>query len=248
LLVALGLGRGALRHKIVQSWQRRFGSQVDVMVRRVKYRLNLQDNVTDRHILASSKIYDGTEIGALRNACREGAFVDVGANIGYYSLALAACGVAPIIAIEPNPPALARLRYNVSINPFGRAITILPIGIGEEGSFELHSSGDLGSASLLADPSSRTVSITIPTRPLWDVLQQQKIERIGGMKVDIEGMEDRALLPFFRDAPPARWPACVVVEHCHRSSWETDAIAHMLASGYVKQHETRGNTVLVREL
>lgn len=201
LLIKAGLSRGGIKKRILHTWQRNFGSLVDISVRGVNYRLNLENNVTDRQILVGSKEYDGVELSTLLEACKSGAFVDIGANIGYYSLVLAARGVERVIAIEPNPPALARLRYNVSINSFKEKIAILPIGIGIEGSFDLFSCGDLGSASLLEPKNGKTDRITIQTRPLLAVLNELKIEKLGGIKIDVEGMEDRALMPFFTEAP-----------------------------------------------
>jgi FkbM family methyltransferase len=47
------------------------------------------------------------------------AFVDVGANIGFYSLlASSANGGAPVLAIEPHPVASGRLRENAALNSF----------------------------------------------------------------------------------------------------------------------------------
>jgi FkbM family methyltransferase len=244
LLISAGLSRGGLRKKILRIWLKQFGNLIDVTVRGIKYRLNIENNVTDRQILAASKEYDKLELNALVDACGGGVFVDIGANIGYYSLVLAQRGARRVIAIEPNPPTLARLRYNVDLNSFNEEITILPIGIGQEGSFELYSCGDLGSASLLAPKAEKINSVAISTRPLLDVLNELKIESLGGIKIDVEGMEDRALLPFFEDAPETLWPTCIVIEHCNKSYWETDIITHLLESGYTKSHETRGNTVL----
>jgi len=246
LLIKAGLSRGAIRKKILEAWQKNHGHLVDVEVRGVRYRLNLENNVTDRQILAASKEYDGTELAALLEACRNGAFIDIGANIGYYSLVLASRGVKQVVAIEPNPPTLARLRYNIEINPFRENIAILPIGIGEEGSFELFSTGDLGSASLLAPKHGKTTSTTIQTRPLLDVLNELKIEKIGGMKIDVEGLEDQVLLPFFEEAPKDLWPGCIVIEHCNKDDWKTDIIAYLLKHGYQATHRSRGNTILKR--
>ena len=246
-LIKIGLSRGAIRKQILKAWKKRFGDLIDTTVRGVNYRLNIENNVTDRQILAASKEYDGAELAALLEACKDGAFIDIGANIGYYSLILAARGVKHVIAIEPNPPTLARLRYNVDINTFKENITILPIGIGEEGSFELFSTGDLGSASLIQPKHGNVKKITIQTRPLLDILTEIKIKKLGGIKIDVEGMEDRALLPFFKNAPQTLWPTCMVIEHCNKEDWETDIISFLVDSGYQITHRSRGNTILKKQ-
>ena len=58
-------------------------------------------------------------------------FIDIGANTGHYALSLAKRGFTRIIAIEPNPPTLELLNFNVSINDFDEIITIVPLCIGD---------------------------------------------------------------------------------------------------------------------
>lgn len=243
-LTAAGVGRGKMRRKIAALWKQHHGAIVDISIRGIKYRLNLSDNTTDVKALSSSKEYDMKEVTVLKAACRSGVFVDVGANVGYYSLAMANGGATSVLAIEPNPPTLSRLRFNVTINGFENRITTVPVGIGPRGEAKFFSSGDLGSASLIEYPSHKNTSITIQTRPLLDIIKEHGIEKINGMKIDVEGVEDRALLPFFKAAPKSLWPACLVIEHCHQKNWETDIISYLLKSGYVQAGKTRANTVL----
>ena len=249
LLIALGLSRGALRRKFVLPvWCRRFGPLADVTRGGIRYRLDLRDNLYDRKLLAAPYEIDRAELRALENHCRGKTFVDIGANIGYYALALANSGAARVIAIEPHPSMLGRLRYNVSINGLEKKITVLPIGIGSEGVAELYfNDRSLDCASLLKDPAAPTTrSVPVSVRPLLDVLAELQIPRIGALKIDIEGMEDRALAPFFRNAPETLWPDCIVIEHFNRAAWKTDIIAALLQSGYRAAHTTRLNTVLRR--
>jgi FkbM family methyltransferase len=245
-LIIAGLARGAARKKIIRTWKKRFGSIIDIKTSGIKYRLNLNDNVTDGRILTSHNRYDCTEIKALRAACKHGVFVDIGANVGFYSLSLASTG-SQVIAIEPNPKTLARLHCNTALNDFAERVTILPIGIGEEGEFQLISSGDLGSANIRPNSAGHTEAVTISTRPLLDVLTEQNIDQVGGLKIDIEGMEDRALLPFFKNAPKSLWPDCIVIEHCNRVHWENDVIAHMQNCGYNLTFKTRSNSVFQKD-
>lgn len=247
LLIALGLSRGALRRKVILPvWQRRCGPIADVTVRGINYRLDISDNLNDRKLLASPREIDRVELRALEDYCRGRVFVDIGANIGYYSLALARNGAKRVIAVEPNPPVLGRLRYNLSINGLEEKTTVLPLGIGTEGTAQLYfSARSLDCASLLKNLVAEGArSVPVSVRPLLDVLLDLQIERIGGLKIDIEGTEDRALKPFFRDAPKTLWPDCIVIEHANRAAWETDIIASLLDSGYKALHETRQNTVL----
>ena len=242
-LITIGLAHGVIKKEIERTWRARFGPIVDITCSGIRYRLNLLDNVTDRRILTSHERYDRPEIDALKAACSNGTFIDLGANIGFYSLTLAADG-AKVIAVEPNPKTLARLRYNTALNEFAPNITIIPMGIGEAGEFQLVSSGDLGSANIRPNSSGHSESVTVTTRPLLDILTEQGIDKVNGLKIDIEGMEDRALLPFFKSAPRSLWPNCIVIEHCTRDHWDYDIISHMLSSGYKLTFKTRANSVL----
>ncbi len=75
------------------------------------------------HAASGSKVVyanppDFNEMIAWRRILRPGdLFVDVGANVGSYSLWAAECGT-DVIAIEPHPQTAARLRRNVALNPY----------------------------------------------------------------------------------------------------------------------------------
>lgn len=244
-LINAGCARGFARKWIIRKWSEKFGLTTDLSCSDVRYRLILTNNVTDLRVLTSHKSYDRAEIDALKAAVGQGTFVDLGANIGFYSLSIAATG-AKVIAVEPNPKTLARLRFNVAINDFAEKVTVVPFGIGEEGEFELISSGDLGSASIRPNQTKndRTIVTKIRTRPLLNILNEAGVQSIEGLKIDIEGMEDRALIPFFNDAPKSLWPKCVVIEDCTSDHWESDVIAYMQSIGYTLSSKTRANTIL----
>ena len=59
--------------------------------------------------------------------------------------------------------------------------------------------------------------------------------------------EDRALIPFFKEAPPSLWPRAVVIEHLSRDEWQQDCVADMIARGYREAGRTRSNTLLKRD-
>lgn len=248
LFISAGLGRGTVRAKILKNWIKNYGSIVDVKVRGINYRLNLSDNVTDGKILASSVIYDKKELGFLRQACQGGVFVDVGANIGYYSLVLAQKAHCRVIAIEPNPTTLERLRFNVMSNRLLQDnIAIVPLGVGDNGEFELHLGENLGEASLYGNLiTNASRSVTITTKPLLEILTEHKVARVDALKIDIEGMEDRALVPFFEAAPAEMWPGCIVLEDDHQLMWQTDLLKVLSGAGYSEVARTSGNTILQR--
>ena len=66
--------------------------------------------------------------------------------------------------------------------------------------------------------------------PLHQILQGCK--KIDVLKVDVEGYEDRVLVPFFENAPRGLWPRFVMLEHCNHHLWKQDCLAHLRAVGY----------------
>jgi FkbM family methyltransferase len=247
LITRLGLSRGAVCRWIRKKWTSNHSTIVDATIRGIKYRLDIKNNTTDSKILTSSKVYDEKEILSLSPsnvalAQKSGVFLDIGANTGYYSLTLAD-SFSRVVAIEPNPPALELLRYNVSINKMERKIEILPLCIGEGGKVPFYCSGGLGSASLIKSEDDVN-PIWVDSIPLIDLLNSLGVSHINSMKIDIEGYEDKALFPFFKNAPKSLWPDSVVIESCNRSMWSHDIIEHMKIIGYREENQTRGNSIL----
>lgn len=186
------------------------------------------------------------ELSFLQQCCQKGVFVDVGANTGYYSLSLAKSTDCQVLAIEANPPAIKRLQFNVDINEnLKKRIRIIPVGVGAEGRQDIYSGGNLGGASFHRNLHGKpTDSIPIQTKPLYDIIMENNIQQLDALKIDIEGMEDRALVPFFENAPKDMWPACVVLEDDHQHMWETDLVQLMFAKGYIEASRTQGNNLL----
>jgi len=241
-LVKLGLARGVLGKWIRRQWHRKFPELVDVEIRGIKYRLDISDNTTDEKILLSSKNYDGEEIDAL--AIRGGkVFVDIGANTGYYSLALAKRGFEKIISIEPNPPTVTRLAFNVAINNLRDKVRVIPLCVGKEGKVEFYCDGSLGAASLICE-NNQIEPIVVDAKPLHEILQTENVKHIDSMKIDVEGFEDKALVPFFDLAPKELWPKVLVLEHCHRDIWESDILEYLLEGKYELVKKTRANSIM----
>jgi FkbM family methyltransferase len=241
-LVKLGVARGQLTKQIRKRWMAVHGPMVDAEIRGIHYRLDLSNNATDNKVLLSSKEYDRVELNALADTARGGAFVDIGANMGYYTLNLIKRGANRVVAVEPNPPSLHRLRFNLSINGFEDRVMIIPEGVGPDGELELYQTEGLGSASFVR-PNNDVPTLKVRTRPLLAILAQAKVDAIGGLKIDVEGFEDRVLIPFLEEAPEGLLPATVVMESCHGDVWETDLPALFYRKGYQLKAKTRANLI-----
>jgi FkbM family methyltransferase len=244
-ITCIGLAHGKIAKILHKAWLGVHGADVDAEVRGLRYRLNLHDNTTDVKILISSKVYDEIELDALAATCRDLPFVDVGANIGYYSMEIAKRGCPSVLAIEPNPPTLQRLRYNLSLNALTDRVKVVAAGVGPAGELEFYQTGGLGGSSFVK-PAHDAPVIKVRTIPLLDILAEGGIEKIGGMKIDVEGFEDQVLVPFLENAPDGLLPACVVMESCHEDEWKADLKGKFLACGYRLERQTRANLIFVR--
>ena len=180
---------------------------------------------------------------------RGGTFVDIGANAGVYSFAVAAHAGAgsTILCVEPNPAMAARIETNLQhLNDFvglGLRVLVDRRAVGERnGDARLAVDRGPGAAGLTADPSG----MAVPVADLASILDDHGIEQIDALKIDIEGFEDRALLPFFETAPASRWPCALVVEHCSRDGWRSNLVLALGQRGYAVRGRTRNNLFLTR--
>lgn len=220
-------------------------------------RCSLGDNASEMKFVFMPWRFDEIERRLLLEAVScDGVFVDVGANVGIYSLTVADHFGARgrIVAIEPNPRALSRLRFNLEATHAGRAewpeINTLECGVGTlAGEFDLHLDPDnLGASSTLAHmPRSGGQAKTdevlrIACKPLRQILEEQGITRIDAMKLDIEGAEDAAVVPFLATAPDTLLPSLLVIENSEEI-WTLDVVGALRARGYAVVVRTRLNTV-----
>jgi FkbM family methyltransferase len=136
---------------------------------------------------------------------RGGVFIDVGANIGAYSL-WAAKRVGPtgrVLAYEAEPMNFSVLQENIAINRLERIIQAHRIGVSdttESLTLRLNDGGNSGGHSFISSaPSDRVTSITVECKSLAKLIDEANIQRVDFMKMDIEGFEQRVLSQFFSD-------------------------------------------------
>jgi FkbM family methyltransferase len=111
-------------------------------------------------------------------------FVDIGANVGHYSLLAAGICKADVIAFEPIPSTFIKLEKNLILNNLSHKVKVLNIGIGEENSIlNFTKTKDVMNAVAL---SYETDVVSVEVKKLDDVL----IERNPTfLKIDVEGYE-----------------------------------------------------------
>ena len=125
---------------------------------------------------------DWEEMLAWKRIIRRGdLFIDVGANVGTYSLWAAALG-ARVIAVEPDSLALARLRDNVVLNS-RFDIEVIPAALADH-------EGTVGFTEGLDTVNRIGSGRVVKALTLDGVLGQ---ERARGVKIDVEGFEQVVL-------------------------------------------------------
>jgi FkbM family methyltransferase len=225
---------------------------LDVERWRLRMRLHPRDNGCEKNLLFTPQMYEPPERAELaRDIARVGGsgrpfvFVDIGANVGLFSLFVAATArIARILAIEPEPGNFARLAFNIAANP-RLPITPLALALGDaEGTaFIVLNARDRGGTRMAAGGTPD--GIEVKCRPLLAVVRDAGLTGIDALKIDVEGAEDKVLAPFFRDAPEALWPSLIVIEDSS-AEWSTDLFALLASKGYEVSSRTKQNVMLRR--
>ena len=230
----------ALRRLVTMRMEK--AAALDVERWRLRMRLHPRDNGCEKNLLFTPQMYEPPEREELAREIaqvsgRPFVFVDIGANVGLFSLFVAATAqAARILAIEPEPGNFARLAFNIAANP-GLPIAPLALALGEtEGTARiLLNARDRGGTRMAAAATqageTRAGGVEVRCRPLLAVVRDAGLTGIDALKIDVEGFEDVILPPFFRDAPQRLWPRVAIIEDS-RASWTSDLMAAMQARGY----------------
>lgn len=235
------LYRGSLRPFWVRVLNALRSGPVDVSSSYGKFRIYPTTNLVDSALLIHP-YYNQAEITFLREGLSAGGtFVDIGANIGLYSVALGnrLKPAGRVISIEPNPVCVERLRTNLGFN-----------GLPTDGVFPVAAGDSPGRGHLIVERDDLAIARTVrdatggdfEIRTLTDILDQAGVKAIAALKIDVEGFEMAALGPFFRHAPRARWPQRICIEHFGGKS---DVMTMLAEAGYHLERKTRNNALLV---
>ena len=197
--------RKAIRKKLGGSRAGPF----DMLAEGIRFRAYPTENRCDRVITGRRHLPERSERALLAPFVRKGGtFVDIGANIGTYTL-WASRLVGPtgrVVALEPHPRTFAKLRFNILANEAGNVVLLNVAAGDEEGTALLRfdGGGNIGGASLLqVRQGAPEITVPIPVRPLKSLLEKAGVTRPDVIKIDVEGFEDRGLLPYYQKTEPA---------------------------------------------
>ena len=158
--------------------------------------INQSNLIIERGMVgATGNLYCGLhefdDMGFLLHFLRqEDLFIDVGANIGSYTVLAASVKNSSVLSFEPIPATYARLMANIRANP-GARVTAINEGLGAENEILLFSANlDAENHVLPNEEGFGGESIAVKVRKLDDVTGDLSPIMI---KIDVEGFESQVI-------------------------------------------------------
>lgn len=214
--------------------------KLDIHFRECAFRIRGENNLIEYGLLLNPA-YNGADLDFLIKGAPEDAnFVDLGCNIGLYAQPMASCApLGKTIAIDANPLMVDRLTWNANASGLSNLQVVHCAVSDQEGRGDLQiRKDDLAIVAVEENPDGE-----MPVRRLDALLADQNITEIFGLKIDIEGHEDKALAPFLEAALEALLPKRIVIEHPYPDADYPGCTAAFAARGYVLSGRTRNNSL-----
>ncbi|MGL4490923.1 MAG: FkbM family methyltransferase [Rhizobiaceae bacterium] len=234
------LHRGAFRERLTHIIMGKSGTPLDTSFRGCNYRLMGQSNLIEYGILLNPK-YNAADINFLIEGAEPGAnFIDIGSNIGLYALSMAktAGSAGTLIAIDANPMMAQMLSWNAAASNLANVRMFACAVSDKDGYGELlvHNE-DVAIVGVVEGEGG-----SIPVRTLGTIVSEVGITSIYGLKIDIEGHEDKALAPFIQSSPDSLLPKRIVIEHPKSFDDYPACERAFTKRGYVLVGQSRNNS------
>jgi FkbM family methyltransferase len=219
----------------------------------LKMKLDL-DEWVQQHIYFLD-YFDPAGISLIKNRLRQGdVFIDIGANIGSYSL-VAAKQVGDngrVIAFEPVGTVFNRLRENIALSNLANTDTEQKAVFNKNQTLEIHlaSHKNLGMSSIYHHDTESGTSEQVSTVRLDDYLAGHPVAKIDMIKIDIEGAEMFALQGMkgsLRKFKPEIFIELKEEALQHSGYSVNDIIEFLIRIGY-KQYAVSENGHLIQDL
>jgi FkbM family methyltransferase len=154
----------------------------------------IPDDITSDCIKLFGQHETGTERFVLDHLSPGGTFLDIGANIGYFSL-LAASNGSSVVAFEPQAWVADLLRKSAAHNGLGGLIRVEPIALSNESTVLKMTScpGNTGHSQLAAPNDAGVQSFDVAVMPFDTWVEENPVGKISVCKIDTEGAELQVL-------------------------------------------------------
>lgn len=254
----IGLGRrlkptrtGKRTASFIRSAMRRLRSDpLDLNVLGQNMRLYAGNNACEKRLIVTPQFFDPAELQFLKSRLYpDFTFIDVGSNVGAYSVFVAknAGPRARVVALDPNAIVLKRLAFNALANGLEN-ITVVQAAVADvEGEMEFAlEETNMGGSSLQLDRKARGGKniFKVPVRTLASIVDDAKLDHVDAIKIDVEGFEDKVLLPYLHSMPGRLYPKAVILE-ANVGSWQGDLIGGLQAAGYQTSGALAHNGIFV---
>ena len=164
-----------------------------IITKKEKHKIFLDAN--DSLHLSVHESFEDLESEIMRKNVREGDLVlDIGANIGYYSLLLAKLvgGNGKVYSFEPEPSNFALLKKNIEVNGYKNIIPIQKAVSESNRKIKFYLEKENFGAHKIHNSNKKMNSIEVDSVKL-DSFFKNKKQKINFIKMDIEGAEGKAI-------------------------------------------------------
>ena len=189
---------------------------------------------TDLGIINEAVILNPYLSGGLLAVSEDSIVVDVGANIGDFTMQAAQlCRLGRVIAVEPISEQARMLGIHVLLNDFDNVTHVHAALGGHEGQVDMHVEGGFSSAYWGGDNIEKVRMTTLPL-----LMREQRIQHIHLLKLDCEGAE-WDILPAAEEVLPQIDQICM--EFHNARGWTSDKLAQWLRERGYKVWHTSGS-------
>ena len=251
------LGRGALKRHLINL--------IEFITMRSSYNLDqsifttkiynffihfYSDKKTEMKIYFQRK--ENKEIQFIKNNIENNTwFLDVGSNLGLYSLFAGAMNTLEkkiyVISIEPNPKMILRLKENLNLlirqNKYvKKRFFIIKKALGYRKKYGfLDVSGLNPHSKIIKKKNKKFVTVKIDT--LINIIKKYKINKIGCVKIDTEGSENSILRSYFnKKNKNLIYPKIMIIEHNRDKNYH-HLHEFIITQGYTVALKTNSNYV-----
>ena len=117
-------------------------------------------------------------------------FIDIGANVGYFSLLAAKVSEGNVVCIEAFPSIYDKLKENIRINDFKKVRPVFCAATETEKEISMYHAGPVNEGSTTSVAGKFATQATIVQgRPLWQILTAAEVNSARLIKIDVEGAE-----------------------------------------------------------
>lgn len=201
------------------------------------------------------KIYFGRsnldEIDFIKNnSPNKSVFIDIGSNMGFYTQFIAAIiekkRQIKIISIDALPINNFRLKENLRLlkkkipNIFS-LVKIKNCAVGDRNT-KLNLDYSHGLANAFITKNKKDISVK--SRKLINIVNEEKLKYITNLKIDIEGYEDKVLISFLRSCKKKLIPRNIILEHSEKKIWKNNLLKFLFKFGYQEISKNKSNIIL----